>query len=168
MLTRDISQEAFAAMPAYIADAQALRRSFLANPTQSDAEAVASAVRELTGIELSGPMNWIYLQRPGCDRYALLVVHRYTAPMVGEADLVIVSHRWVFSRTTFLDFALSLITDIGINRLIARIPADHLALQDLARRAGFKFEGAQQIEGAGLVTRWVTTPDDLLAFGRKG
>lgn len=166
MLTRDISQQAFAAMPAFLADGEALRRSFLANPTQSEAEAVANTVRELTGIEVTGPVVWKHLRQPG-DRHAFIVLHRFTAPMTGEADIVILSSRYRFTRQGVFDFALDLITEVGLHKLIARIPSQCTGLADYARRAGFRFDGMQLVDGSP-IELWSATPDDLLAFGRKG
>lgn len=165
LISRDISPDAFAAMPAFLADGQALRRSFLADPSQSDSEAVARAVRDLTGIEITGPIVWRYLRQPG-ERYALLVLHRFTAPITAEADLIVISSRYVFGRQNVFDFALDLITEVGVRKLIARIPSQRIDLEDYARRAGFRFDGLHIIDDSP-VGIWSITPDDLLCFGRK-
>jgi hypothetical protein len=163
---REMSPADFAAMPALAADAQAFRRARRIDTNCENAAAVAETVRDLTGIELHGPIHWKYLQQPG-ERYALLVVHRFSAPITGEADLLVISSRYVFTRATFGDLALDLICRLGARKLIARIPMHCVELQELARRVGFRFDGTQDIADAWLAAVWSITPGELFAFGRR-
>jgi hypothetical protein len=168
LIHRDIDPAAFADLPAICADWQAIERVRLFDEANRErAGIVVNEVREKAGLNLSHhPLVWRYFEQPG-GRYALFVLFRFTAPVTAEADLVITSSRFSFNRRMIFDLAIDLMTEVGVQRLIARIPNEDSKLQHLARRAGFRFERIQDAGDGRVMAIWTITPDDLLAFGRN-
>ena len=166
LIPRNIDSDAFAAMPAFAADGEALRRLPALSGIdrrEINARMVADYVRERTGITIVGPMHyWLRCQLGG--RAALVVFHRYSAPATGEAQAVVCSERFIWTRKHFLDLAIVCI-DLGIDRVLLSIPCEAETLKDLAQRAGFRCDGTALTDDGRAYERWSLSAPNLLDVG---
>jgi hypothetical protein len=166
---REMSSADFAAMPALAADAQAAlhlsTRADMRKPTDdATAERVQGLVRDILGISLVGPFNWLHLIGPN-GTGALIIFHKYSAPAQAEAEVLIMSHRFYWSRATFVRLAHRMIDELGLRKIKARLPIEMADPKDLLQRAGFKFEGLET-QGDKTFVVWSMLPGMLLTLGR--
>jgi hypothetical protein len=155
-------------MPAYAADGQALRRTPPPLPNEQNGltpEMVVGWVRANLGIVIVGPFHyWRPLQPDG--RAALIVFHRYSAPAIGEAEIIVCSERFLWTRKMFQELAFVCIDTLGIRRLLASVPVEATRLPALLVRAGFKHECTRLADDGRAYDQWSLLPASLLALGR--
>jgi hypothetical protein len=138
-----IDLNVFAAMPAALADGHALRKG--GSPYRvfaidqcgvGDNEAEFSA---LARIPLAGPAGQRQFFTSDYSRRLLAVVHRFGP--TGEVELVVVNQGLTITRSVLRNIGDWIFVRMGQRRLLARIRSDDTRSQELARRAGFVFEG---------------------------
>lgn len=106
---------------------------------------VANIVQDFTGRPLGQGATWVRFRDPARSTGLLAVIH---SPLAlpdggsgGEADLILVGHRGMLSRGIIRGLCRWIFYGIGLSRVVVRIPYGDTALTELARRAGFVWEG---------------------------
>jgi hypothetical protein len=157
-----------ASMPAFPADAQAIHALHRGEAhRQLQEQLVRNMMREQCGVTLPATFNWLLSNADG--RYYIAVVHDYSPPMLAEARVTVIAHRfhWTRAKTQFL--AEWLMIDLGLRRVFAHIRPGDTRLEFLAQRAGFRLTGAQGRDESGrLVNVWAASPEELMFIGLKG
>lgn len=102
-------------------------------------EFVADVLQREAGRHLGVRPVWVRFLRPAEGKGALFVLSA-PHPLDG-ADLIAVAHRGMISRGLLRDVAAWAFCAVELSRITVRIPETARGLQDLARRAGFVFEG---------------------------
>ncbi|MCJ2101985.1 hypothetical protein [Methylobacterium sp. E-046] len=102
-------------------------------------EQVGAWVNALVGRPIGFEPTWIRIIRPDLSRGALFIVH--SPHPDNEAELVVIAEKGVLTRPLIVDVCRWAFFGLGLGRVVVRIPADRPDLADLARRAGFQFEG---------------------------
>lgn len=137
----------------------------LASMPALPADLAASRAMEC-GITLPAIFNWRTMNED--DRYFIAAVHDFSAPMLAEARITILAHRYRWTRARIMALSDWLMFDLGLRRVLAHIrPGDHIEV--LAQRAVFRLTGEQTHDEAGRVVNvWVTVPEDMMLIGLKG
>ena len=148
-----LTAEAFTAMPAHLADGQALdrldSRAIFVRPI-ADSETLADFVQDVARIPLRGP---VLLKKfsTGDTRKAGAVALHSIGP-TGEVELVAVATPGVWSRGVIRFLARWIFWDLEIRRLVLRIRDSDRTTQTYAYRLGFRFEGRAR--------RWFADDED--------
>lgn len=100
---------------------------------------VASWVRDCAGLKLGAGATWVRFVRTDLRRGATFIIHGPRSE--NEAELIVLAERGVLSRGMIRDVCRWAFWGLGLWRVVVHIPADRADLADLARRAGFRFEG---------------------------
>lgn len=138
-----IDPQAFAAMPAILADPQALQRS--ATPHRifvidgADPEDFEFNIPRITRIPLVSPSLARRFISADYTRGCIAVLHRFGP--TGELEIVFANHRIVLTRGIIRNLANWIFDSLATRRLVARIRGSDRQTQDLVRRLGFQFEG---------------------------
>lgn len=91
------------------------------------------------GRSLGYEPTWTRYIRPDLGRGALFVVH--SPHPDNEAELIVLADKGMLNRPLIVDVCRWAFLGLGLGRIVVRVPADRPDLADLARRAGFRFEG---------------------------
>ncbi|MBE7197223.1 MAG: hypothetical protein INR70_05410 [Parafilimonas terrae] len=102
-------------------------------------EQVGAWVNAFVGRPIGFEPTWIRIIRPDLGRGALFILHGPHPE--NEAELTVIAEKGVLTRPLVVDVCRWAFFGLGLGRVVVRIPADRPDLADLARRAGFQFEG---------------------------
>lgn len=100
---------------------------------------VAAWVRDCTGREVGFGATWLRFARSDLGRGALFLLHN--PHQAGEAELVVVAQPGTLTRNVLRHVCHWVFLRLELPRVVVRFPANRVDLADLARRAGFHFEG---------------------------
>jgi len=72
-------------------------------------------------------------------RHAIVMLHRVSPTR--EAEMLVYSRDVIWTRGILRELARTVFVTMGARRIVARIPSTDDTVRDLAKRAGFTFEG---------------------------
>jgi hypothetical protein len=102
-------------------------------------EQIGAWVNAFVGRPIGFEPTWIRVIRPDLNRGALFILH--SPHPENEAELTVIAEKGVLTRPLIVDVCRWAFFGLSLGRVVVRIPADRPDLADLARRAGFQFEG---------------------------